>query len=137
MYTFTIVEKKENDLDTIIEKSGLTTKFTLQEVVDHLEFTDKSLKTAKAQLEAGAIQDKMAEEILPILKEIPEDKWNLVSAYANRKIQHPISLSVIETAEKTIASYNEQIEQIKNDLGLSIDEPIEETKEEVEKVIVE
>lgn len=133
-YTFKIIEKKENDLETVIEKGNLTTQFTLQDILDHLSFTNKSLRTAKAQNDAGEIQDKMALEILPILKEIPEDKWNLVDAYAQRQIQRPISLSVIETAEKTIASYTEQMEYIKKELGLST-----EPKEDVvnEEVIVE
>ena len=133
-YTFKIIEKKENDLETVIEKGNLTTQFTLQDILDHLSFTNKSLRTAKAQNDAGEIQDKMALEILPILKEIPEDKWNLVDAYAQRQIQRPISLSVIETAEKTIASYTEQIEYIKKELGLST-----EPKEDIvnEEVIVE
>ncbi len=133
-YTFKIIEKKENDLETVIEKGNLTTQFTLQDIIDHLSFTNKSLRTAKAQHDAGEIQDKMALEILPILIEIPEDKWNLVDAYAQRQIQRPISLSVIETAEKTIASYTEQMEYIKKELGLST-----EPKEDVvsEEVIVE
>jgi len=118
-YTYKIVEKKENDLETVIEKGNLTTTFTLQDIKDHLEFTEKSLRTAKAQLEAGEVQDKMALEILPMLKEIPEDKFDLVNAYVMRQIQKPISLSMVETAEKTIASYTEQLGIIKETLGLS------------------
>lgn len=139
-YTFKIVEKKDNDLETVIEKGNLTTQFTLQDILDHLSFTNKSLRTAKAQLEAGEFQDKMAVELFPLLKEIPEDKWNLVNAYATRQIQKPISLSVIETAEKTIASYTEQLEYIKKELGLSteVNEAPEEAEEEkVEEVIVD
>ena len=116
---YKIVEKKENDLETVIEKGNLTTTFTLQDIKDHLEFTEKSLRTAKAQLEAGEVQDKMALEILPMLKEIPEDKFDLVNAYVMRQIQKPISLSMVETAEKTIASYTEQLGIIKETLGLS------------------
>lgn len=128
-YTYKIVEKKENDLETIIEKGNLTTQFTLQDIKDHLEFTNKSLRTAKAQLEAGEVQDKMALEILPMLKDIPEDKFGLVNAYAMRQIQKPISLSMVETAEKTIASYTEQLVVIKETLGLS--DEVVETGEEV------
>lgn len=118
-YTYKIIEKKENDLETVIEKGNLTTTFTLQDIKDHLEFTEKSLRTAKAQLEAGEVQDKMALEILPMLKDIPEDKFDLVNAYVMRQIQKPISLSMVETAEKTIASYTEQLGIIKETLGLS------------------
>lgn len=138
-YTFKIIEKKENDLETIIEKGNLTTQFTLQDILDHLEFTQKSLRTAKSQIEVGEIQDKLAIEILPLLKEIPEDKWVLVNAYATRQIQKPISLSVIDTAEKTVASYTEQMEHIKKELGLSTDVEVKEEviEEKTEEVTVE
>lgn len=118
-YTYKIIEKKDNDLETVIEKGNCTTTFTLQDIKDHLEFTEKSKRTAKAQLEAGEIQDKLALEILPMLKDIPEDKLELVNAYVMRQIQKPISLSMLETAEKTIASYTEQLAIIKEKLGLS------------------
>lgn len=130
-YTYKIIEKKDSDLETIIEKGNLTTQFTLQDIKDHLVFTEKSLRTAKAQLQAGEIQDKMALEILPMLKDIPEDKLDLVNAYVMRQIQKPISLSMVETAEKTIASYTEQLTYIKETLGLSDEEPVELTGEEV------
>lgn len=121
MFTFKIVEEKENQLETVIEKGGLTTKFTLQDIKDHLEYTNKVLKEAEAQKFAGETQDEMATEILPILKEIPQDKWQLIYAYAERQIQKPVTLSVIETANETIKSYTEQLETIKNELGLSIE----------------
>ena len=126
-------------METIIEKGNLTTQFTLQDILDHLEFTQKSLRTAKSQIEVGEIQDKMAIEILPLLKEIPEDKWILVNAYATRQIQKPISLSVIDTAEKTVASYTEQMEYIKKELGLSTDVEVKEEviEEKAEEVTVE
>jgi hypothetical protein len=136
MITFKIVEKKENDLDTLIEKGNLTTQFTLRDVVEHLAFTEKTLKQTKAQIEAEDIQNTMAEEVFPMLKDIPEDKWNLVLMYANRKVQRPLSVSLVEASEQTIKSYTEQLETIKNELGLSTEEkveeaPLEEAKEEV------
>lgn len=128
-YTYKIIEKKDNDLETVIEKGNLTTTFTLQDIKDHLVFTEKSLRTAKAQLEAGEIQDKLALEALPMLKDIPEDKFDLVNAYTMRQIQKPLSISMVETAEKTIASYTEQLGIIKETLGLSDEEPKEVTAE--------
>ena len=73
MYTFKIIEKKDSDLETVIEKGGLTTTFTIQDVLDHLEYTEKTLRQTKAQLEAEDMQNTLAEETLPILKELPED----------------------------------------------------------------
>lgn len=127
-YTYTIVEKKDSDLETVIEKGNLTTRFTLQDIKDHLEFTNKTLRESKGKLDAEKMQDTMAEEILPILKEIPEDKWNLVLMHANRQVSRPSLEDLIKTAEETIASYTEQLALIKEKLGLSD----EELKNEVE-----
>jgi len=128
-YTYKIVEKKDNDLETVIEKGNLTTRFTIQDIKDHLAFTEKTLREAKGQLEAEKIQDQLALEVLPMLADIPSDKWNLVLMHANRQVQRPVSESLIETAEETIKSYTEQLAHIKETLGLS------DEGETVEKVI--
>lgn len=121
MFTFKIIEENENPLETIIEMGGVTTKFTMQQVLDHLEYTTKVLRETKAQLEAQKIQDQMAVEILPILKEIPEDKWNLVMAYSARQVQYPESEGLIETSEKTLKAYEERKAQIKEAIGIDAD----------------
>lgn len=128
MFTFKIVEENENDLDKLIEKGNLTTRFTLRDVKDHLEYTRKTLEQTKAQLEAEKMQDKIALELMPILEQLPEDKWKVVSAYAQRQLERPVSEMLIQTAEETIKSYTEQIETIKNELGLSIEEKVVEEK---------
>lgn len=118
-YTYKIVDKKENDLETVIEKGNLTTRFTLGDIKDHLSFTERTLRESKAQLEVEIKQDEMAVEILPMLKEIPADKMGLVLAYANRQVKRPLSEDLVKTSEETIASYTEQLEIIKETLGLS------------------
>ena len=119
MNTYTIIETNENPLETIIEKSGLTVKFTVQQVQDHLEQTRKTRREAQAQLNTHTQQDVMTVEILPLLKEIPEDKWNLVAQYAYRQVQAPEIKSLIELSEKTIASYEEQLEKKKKEFGIT------------------
>lgn len=119
MNTYKIIEQNENPLETIIEKSGLTVKFTVQQVQDHLEQTRKTRREAQAQLNAHTQQDAMTIEILPILKEIPEDKWNLVAQYAYRQVQAPEIKSLIELSENTIASYEEQLEIIEKEFGIT------------------
>lgn len=137
MYTYTIVEKKDNDLETVIEKGNLTTRFTLQDVKDHLEFTEKTLKQTKAQIEIEDTQNAMAEEIIPILKDIPDDKWNLVMMYANRKVARQPALDIISTAEETIKSYTEQVKIIEEQLGLSMEEKVEIIEQETGNVVAE
>jgi hypothetical protein len=131
-YTYKIVEKKDNDLETIIEKGNLTTRFTIQDIKDHLEFTKKTLRESKGKLEAEKTQDKMAEAIMPSLKEIPEDKYNLVMMYAGRKLQRASLEDIVTTAEETIKSYTEQLAYIKETLGLTEEGEAVEKLTEVE-----
>lgn len=128
MNTYTIVETNENPLETIIEKSGLTVKFTVQQLKDHLEKTRKILRETKGQVFAHEKQDEMAIEILPLLKEIPEDKWNIVAQYATRQIQAPEIKSFVELSENTIKSYTEQLEIIEKEFGI-VAYPVEEVTE--------
>ncbi len=131
-YTYTIVDKKDNDLETVIEKGNLTTRFTIQDIKDHLEFTTRTLKESKGKLEAEKIQDELALTIMPSLKEIPEDKWNLVMMYAGRQLQRAPLEDVVKTAEETLASYTEQLAYIKENLGLSDEGEAVEKLTEVE-----
>lgn len=138
MFTYKIIDEKENKLESIIEKSGVTTKFTAQQVVDHLEYTMKMLKQAEGQLEVNSKQDEMAIEILPILKDIPEDKWQLVMAFAGRQVSKPELVDYIGTCKETIFSYETQMKEIEEALGIEF--PIKkevtgtETVEEVSEV---
>ncbi len=118
MHKYEIIETNENPLETIIEKSGLTTKFTAQQVIDHLEYTKKMLKQTEGQLDVNSKQDEMSFEILPILKDIPEDKWQLVMSFAARQVSKPELVDYIQTCNETIASYETQLAEIKSILGL-------------------
>lgn len=117
MIEYKIIEEKENKLESIVEKSGLTVRFTPQEVSDHLEYTMKMLRQAEGQLEVNSKQDEMAEEILPTLKDLPEDKWQLVMSYAGRQVSKPEIQDYINTCKETIKSYTEQMEEMKK-LGI-------------------
>ena len=117
MIEYKIIEEKENKLESVIEKSGLSVRFTPQEVSEHLEYTMKMLKQSEGQRDVNAKQDEMAEEILPLLKEIPEDKWQLVMSYAGRQVSKPEIESYIQTCKDTIKSYTEQMEEMKK-LGI-------------------
>ena len=118
MNKYEIIEANENPLETIIEKSGLTTKFTAQQVIDHLEYTKKMLKQTEGQLDVNSKQDEMSFEILPILKEIPEDKWQLVMSFAARQVSKPELMDYVKTCNETIESYEKQLAEIKSILGL-------------------
>jgi len=112
MIEYKIVEENENPLESVIEKTGVSVKFTAQQVIDHLDYTNRMLRQAEGQLDVNSKQDEMALEILPILKEIPEDKWQLVMAYSGRQVAKPELIDYIKTCKETIESYETQKSEI-------------------------
>lgn len=112
MIEYKIIEEKENPLESIIEKTGLSTKFTVQQLIDHLDYTSRMLKQAEGQLDVDSKQDEMSLEILPMLKDIPEDKWQLVMSYAARQVSRPELVEYIKTCKETIESYETQKAEI-------------------------
>lgn len=112
MIEYKILEEKENPLESIIEKTGLSTKFTVQQLIDHLDYTSRMLKQAEGQLDVDSKQDEMSLEILPMLKDVPEDKWQLVMSYAARQVSRPELVEYIKTCKETIESYETQKAEI-------------------------
>lgn len=112
MIEYKIIEEKENPLESIIEKTGLSTKFTVQQLIDHLDYTSRMLKQAEGQLDVDSKQDEMSLEILPMLNDIPEDKWQLVMSYAARQVSRPEFVEYIKTCKETIESYETQKAEI-------------------------
>ncbi len=112
MIEYKIIEEKENPFESIIEKTGLSTKFTVQQLIDHLDYTSRMLKQAEGQLDVDSKQDEMSLEILPMLKDIPEDKWQLVMSYAARQVSRPELVEYIKTCKETIESYETQKAEI-------------------------
>lgn len=124
-YTFKVVEENDDKLKSVIEMSGLSTKFTALDVMEHLSYVKKTLKETTAQLEAEAIQDKMAIEIIPELATLPESKMQLVMAYAARQVEKADKQKLIEACGKTLTTYEDRLEQIKKVLGLKSIEELE------------
>jgi predicted DNA-binding protein YlxM (UPF0122 family) len=99
-------------------------KFTVQQLIDHLSYTKKMLKQSEAQLEVNNTQDAMSLEILPILKDIPEDKWQLVMSYAGRQVSRPEVEDYIATCKETITSYETQMKEIVDEFHIDVPDEI-------------
>lgn len=135
MYTFEIIEKNENELESIIEMGGVTTKFTVQQILDHIEYTKKVQRESVGQLMANDTQDKMTLEIVPMIKELPQDKWQLIMSYAARQVSRPEIEALIETSKKTLADYDARLQEIKESVGIDTTKPeITTTQESLDKI---
>lgn len=124
-----IKELKEDPYETIIEKTGLTSEFTLATVVDHLDHCKKRLMEATAQLKVHENQDELAIKILPILKDIPLDQVEMVRAYCDRQISNPAIKDLMTTCEETIKNYQESLPEIYKLVGVEI--PVESPMQKV------
>lgn len=125
-YTYTVFETNNDDpMESIIEKHGVTVKFTGNQIIDHIVHTKKTLKQSLSQIQIEDKQDELALEILPMLKDIPADKYAVAIGYIERQIARPSLNDLIETCENTITSYEKQVELIKDQVGIEIELPVE------------
>jgi predicted outer membrane protein len=125
MFKYKIIETNEDPMESIIEKSGVTTKFTPNQVIEHLVHTRKKLKESEGQLFANDFQDKIVEEMIPSVKAFTLEELQMIMMYAARKVQRPELESFINTCKETIESYTSQVETINKALKLNIEIPVE------------
>lgn len=125
MFKYKIVETNEDPMESIIEKSGVTTKFTPNQLIEHLSFTRKKLKESEGQLFANDFQDNIVEEMIPSVKDYKLEELQMIMMYAARKVQRPELESFISTCKETIESYTSQVESINKALKLNIEIPVE------------
>lgn len=117
-----IDENVEQPYDSVIQKTGLTSEFTINQLMDHLDFSSKKMKEAETQIEINDKQNELIEETIPVLKDIPEEQWQMATTYFVRKQQRLEYEQLIETCKETIAKYTKTLEDIKNEFGIDIPE---------------
>jgi len=117
-----IDENVEQPYDSVIQKTGLTSEFTINQLMDHLDFSSKKMKEAETQVEINDKQNELIEETIPVLKDIPEEQWQMATTYFVRKQQRLEYEQLIETCKETIAKYKKTLEDIKNEFGIDIPE---------------
>ena len=108
----------QNEFDTIIEISGLTSSVSINSLLDHLENTAKTMKQQIGQVMANEMLMKSAVEELPILKEIPEDKVALAISYLGKKQANEMSQDLIQTCKETIETYFNHLKKIEEETGI-------------------
>lgn len=120
MNKLTIFEKKDDALDTVIEKHGLTRKFTTRSVLNHLDATRRTLKNNEVQLMANNAQDEISLNLIPMLADLPKDKMEIVQAYASRQLEKPVIEALITACKEVIEEYEPQLEEFKKFLNIKV-----------------
>jgi hypothetical protein len=120
-YTLKEDKSKEeglNEFDSIIEITGLHSEVTINNLLDHLENTQKVLKEQVGQIKANEMLMEKAVEELPILKDIPEDKANLALSYFGKIVANKQAEELIKVCEETIEIYTEHLKGIEKATGI-------------------
>lgn len=131
MFKFKVLEKKDSKMESIIEKSGIKTTFTLSEVLNHLEHVKKTLNNTQVQLNTEAMQDELAIKLVPEIATLPEDKWQIIESYAQRKLDKEEKLKLIDVCNETIKTYSDVSAKVSELLE------IEDTEKEFNEYILE
>lgn len=110
--------KGENEYQDIIEITGLKSTVTVNQLLDHLEKVEKTLREQQGQVKVNEMLMEKAVEELPILKEIPDDKLNLVVSYFGKKLANKQSTELISDCKKSSETYRKHLEEIENQTGI-------------------
>lgn len=132
MFTYEIVkENKENALETVVKKLGISAEFALKGVYDHKLKLEKEIneKKAEAQVNAASMENitnnhgviaLIIEEIK--LKDKPEGILATLFLYIKHDIDRANCEKMVKEREELLKEYDEELELIHS--TLSIPKPI-------------
>ena len=115
---YKLKEKNEKEFDSVITISELTSDVTINQLLDHLENTQRVLKEQKGQIQVNeALMAKAIEEV-PALKDVPEDKIGLALSYFGKANANKQAVELIKTCEETIEIYETHLKAIEAETGI-------------------
>lgn len=123
-YGFEIISDGEPKpiYDQTIEMSNVKTKFTINDIFDHMDFTQSKLVEAGGQMMVNQKHIEALVEKFPMLKDIPEENFAVVLQYINKKEAIKSYLELIPICNETLTNYRERLGQIVEALGIEIPE---------------
>jgi hypothetical protein len=121
-HNYKIIENKENPLESIIEKDGITVQFTLVGMETQAKMVEKKLTEMKAQLEleeasAKNVENNHPEVIDPSEEEIK--KAHNIVLHISYKTKAKEIAEEIAKIEQAFVDYKAELDEIKNQTGLS------------------
>jgi hypothetical protein len=108
-HTYTIKEKKEDILETIIEKGGITVDFTLGSHERAVTDNEKTLREITAKYKHEKLIKENIEEHHPFVLELDPMQVNTVHMYAE-------ACEVVKQYEPKIAEFEKAIETDKKEI---------------------
>ncbi len=117
---YTLKERKEKEYESVIEISGLTSEITVDDLLDHLEKTQKILKEQRAQVQVNNQLNEKALEICPQLKDIPLEQLGVALSYFGKLAANQQSEAIIAECEDTVKTYEAHLREIEKVMDLKI-----------------
>jgi len=108
----------QNEFDSIIEISGLTSETSVNGLLDYLESVKKTVKQQEGQVQMNEVFIEKAVEALPMLKDIPEDKLGLVLSFVSKFMANKESVEILKTCAATIETYEKHLDSIEKETGI-------------------
>ena len=134
-YKFKVKEKKEDDLETIIEESGMTADLTLRQVQDNLNRV-KKMRTemeAKAKLEEAKminiVQNAHSDMSSKRLEEMTEKDMQTAYIYANCFVMKKTAEEKLKQIQEALENIAQDCEEITKQTGLKFPEQKDDGKQ--------
>lgn len=128
--TYKIKEKKEDINTSIIEKSGHTIEFTLDDVKKTQDYNRKSLKELNAFLEVNNVKLKNIEEHHKEVLDLTEEQLFTYAMYQNLKTEVANAEEKKVLFENAIKNIDEEVEDVLKQLPELKVEVVEEEKKD-------
>lgn len=132
-YTYKILEEKQDPLDSVIEKSGLTSNFTLRELNQNVEGLKKLKKQLGGQKQIAEAKIINIEEHHPFTKKLTEQERFTVHMLEESYSMKRVCDAKIAEIDAALAEEEATSKEVEQQVGIAVplsalDEPAPETK---------
>lgn len=115
---YEVIEKAENELDSVLTKTGHSDKFTMRNVQDNIE----ALRKLKIELEGKLAIDKATMDNIernhPVVKGFDEAQLLAIYMYGNAKKNLAPYQAKLDEVEKALAEVPQELAEITKQTGL-------------------
>lgn len=115
---YVLKTKGENDFDSVITISGLTSDITINELLDGLENSQRIKKETHTNAQLTEMFLKEAREKMPQLAEIKPEHIALATQYFMKLGENRVAEELIKSCDESIEKYTKHLEAIEDATGI-------------------
>lgn len=115
---YTLKTKGENDFDSVIEITGLSTEITINALLDHLEASQRTKMETSSQKQVTQLFLDKALEVMPQLGEIKEEHVALATEFFMKKGLQRTADELLKSCDESIEKYTTHLKAIEEATGI-------------------